>query len=164
MIGFSRMSRHPTSVRSSVVLMTALLLNFLRPLAHLAPESASAGVDANPLPPVLDSDDRWGFNHVTPGLGASQLARNAGARWNRWEFRWETIQPAVGQFDWSESDRVVNESLAAGLAVQGVLIGLPNWALDPANGLPQGLYLAWDAQGSQWAQFVRELVSRYRGK
>src|SRR5213594_1333976 len=68
-----------------------------------------AGVNANPLPPVLDGDDRWGFNHVTPGLGAAQLARNAGGRWNRWEFRWETIQPAVGQFDWSEADRVVNE-------------------------------------------------------
>src|SRR5205809_6141601 len=107
----------------NVALLAAVFLTFVLPLGPIGSASpALAGVDANPLPPVLDGDDRWGFNHVTPGLGAAQLARNAGARWNRWEFRWETIQPAAGQFDWSESDRVVNESLTAGLSVQGVLI------------------------------------------
>lgn len=126
--------------------------------------TASAAVNATPLPPVLDGDDRWGFNHVTPGFGGAQLARNAGGRWNRWEFRWERIQPVAGHFDWAESDRLVNESEAAGLEIQGVLIGLPGWALDPANGLPRGIGLAWDAPGNLWTQYVRDVVGRYRGK
>ena len=45
----------------------------------------------------------------------------------------------------------------------GLLIGLPSWAAG-ADGLPRGLYLAPDDPGNSWATFVREVVSRYRGR
>ncbi|MSQ24654.1 MAG: hypothetical protein EXR58_08980 [Chloroflexi bacterium] len=141
-----------------------LLFAFSTLAGGLLPGQPALAAEAAVLAPVLDGDDRWGFNHVTPGAAAAQVARNAGARWNRWEFRWEKIQPQPDQLAWTESDQALSDSLNAGLSIQAVLIGLPSWAPDPATGLPQGLYLAWDDPGNSWGRYVREIVTRYRGK
>src|SRR5215207_3340748 len=73
-----------------------------------------------PLPAVTDSDERFGIANVYPHPHWLTLARNAGMRWNRWEFRWSTIEARQGRFDWGGSDEVVEASRSAGLKVQGI--------------------------------------------
>lgn len=119
--------------------------------------------NATPLPPVLDGDTRWGFNHVYPDATLQQKAREAGARWNRWEFRWDTIQPTSGPEQWAPIDQVVDASLAHGLSVEAILISVPAWAREPSF-LPRGLYLSWNDPNNLWGRFVRDTVTRYKDK
>ncbi|MBI4213240.1 MAG: hypothetical protein HY534_02945 [Chloroflexi bacterium] len=127
------------------------------------PPSGLVTAQSVPLPPVLDGDGRWGFNHIYPDTNSQQLARNAGAKWNRWEFRWDEIQPSAGSFDWTLADAVVDASLSHGTSVQAILISVPAWARD-SRFLPVGLYLPWNDPGNLWARFVQTIAARYRGK
>jgi polysaccharide biosynthesis protein PslG len=84
-------------------------------------------------------------------------ATNAGFHWQKSLFKWREIEGvAKGQFDWSESDRVVQASNAAGLAIIARLDFQPLWARkDHANNGPP------DDDRDYW-DFVSAFVSRYR--
>jgi hypothetical protein len=145
------------------LLIAAILLATL-PIPTSPITERAAAVDLQQLPPVADPDDRWGINHTYADPVSQRLALNAGARWNRWEFRWAEIELSRGQFRYPAFDRMVDASQATGLQVQGILISTPDWAKDPQTQLPQGLYLPWNDNGNLWGRFVRETVSRYRGR
>jgi hypothetical protein len=119
-----------------------------------------------PLPAVTDSDDRFGIGNVYPEPHWFNLARTAGMRWNRWEFRWSAIEPRASRFEWAGSDQVVDANHAAGLKLQGILISTPRWAeARQRDGvIPSGLYEAWDSPRNTWGTFVRTIAERYRGR
>lgn len=138
----------------------------------LAPGAARAG-GVQPLPPVVDADGRLGLCDVLPGGPPSgpswaQLAANAGARVNRWEFRWDRIEPQAGTWSFDADDQAVNASLAAGIAVDGILIATPAWATAPGqrrgNGVPRGLRLPATDPSNLWASYVRGVVLHYHGQ
>jgi polysaccharide biosynthesis protein PslG len=84
-------------------------------------------------------------------------ATDAGFHWQKSLFEWREIEGvAKGQFDWSDADRVVRASHAAGLKIIGRLDFEPMWARkDQAhNGPPDNYQDYWD--------FVSAFVSRYR--
>ena len=84
-------------------------------------------------------------------------ATDAGFHWQKSLFEWRKIEGvAKGQFDWSDADRVVRASTAAGLKIIGRLDFEPMWARkDQAhNGPPDNYQDYWD--------FVSAFVSRYR--
>jgi polysaccharide biosynthesis protein PslG len=86
-----------------------------------------------------------------------RLATDAGFHWQKSLFQWRDIEGiAKGQFDWTESDRVVRASNAAGLKILARLDFEPLWARsDQAhNGPPDHYQDYWD--------FVSAFVSRYR--
>lgn len=91
---------------------------------------------------------------------------NAGAGVNRWEFRWDRIEPVRNTWDFTSDDAAVSASRGAGLAVEGILIGTPGWAASagqkPGNGVPKGLNLAPSDPKNLWADYVRATVSHYR--
>jgi hypothetical protein len=125
----------------------------------------SAAANDVALPPVTDADDRWGFNAIPTDATWLRLARDAGARWTRAEFRWDRLEGTRGQQSWAEFDRLVNTTMDAGISVQGILIGTPDWAKDPrGNFLPQGINLPHDNPQNLWTRYVREVVTRYKGK
>jgi len=126
--------------------------------------SDAVAADLVPLPAVRDSDDRWGIDHVDGSAVSQQLALNAGAHWNRWEFRWADIETTRGRFDWSTTDAMITASNNSGLRVQGILISMPDWATDSRTHLPTGLNLPWNDPGNLWARFVRETATRYGGR
>lgn len=143
-------------------------------LAVAAPAHGHAGTVA-PLAPVTGADGRLGLCDVLPGTvpGSttqtwSQLAFNAGARINRWEFRWDHLERQPGSWDFSSGDPAVAASLNAGLDVLGILIGTPGWAASPGqkpgNGVPTGLYLPYRDPGNSWAEYVRHTVAHYTGE
>jgi hypothetical protein len=55
------------------------------------------------------------------------------------------------------------EPRGAGQSHVGLLIGIPDWARDAAD-LPKGLWLPPTNPANTWAAFVRQAVSRYRGR
>ncbi|HEY3109585.1 MAG TPA: hypothetical protein VGL23_12575 [Chloroflexota bacterium] len=104
-------------------------------------------------------DDRFGLIWINPpGKVASEIrlgqATALGAKWDRFPLYWNEIQPTPnGPLDFSKVDPIVNADVARGIKVQGILLGAPDWATG-------GGKLNLDA----WSRFVREAVSRYRGR
>lgn len=135
---------------------------------------ASAG-SVQTLPPVTDADGRLGMCDVLPGsapgtngLPWAQLAFDAGARVDRWEIRWDRVEPAAGVWTYAANDAAVQSSMGAGLQVEGILIGTPAWATGPGqkpgNGLPRGLNLLYTDPRNLWADYVRQTVTHYAGR
>jgi O-glycosyl hydrolase len=154
--------RLSASLRAACLSLALVLLG-----GGLAAGQVQPGVTSiQALPAVTDSDDRFGIGNVYPDQHWLTLAQNAGMHWNRWEFRWSTIEPRAGQFDWDGSDRVVDASRAARLNVQGILISTPRWAETRSanSAIPSGLYEPWDSPANTWGQFVRAIAERYRGR
>jgi len=144
-------------------------------LAVLMPISTASAQAARVLPPVMNADGRLGLCDVLAGAPAgatgpswAQLAYNAGARVNRWEFRWDRLERTPGSWDFSATDAVVASSQQYGLQVEGILIGTPGWAVQPGdkpgNGLPRNAYLPYTDPQNLWAQYVRQTVTHYAGK
>ncbi|MBV9280656.1 MAG: hypothetical protein JOZ41_11280, partial [Chloroflexi bacterium] len=127
------------------------------------------------LAPVTEADGRLGLCEVLAGNPAggagpswAQLAYNAGARLNRWEFRWDRLEQQQNVWDFTADDAAVQSSRQAGLDVLGILIGTPDWAAapgqKPGNGLPTGLNLKYTNTDNLWADYVRETVLHYAGQ
>lgn len=158
------------------------------PPVQLAPPRAAAVLAARSTAPLdggrpIANDPRFGLANVLPdGVGVPgearsstiawmTRARDAGAGGNRWELRWDRIEPRPGEYDWGEADRVVAANQAAGLPLLAILIGTPTWAgggsasappvgLDAAPILPDGRLDA----ANPWGLFVHALAERYRGR
>jgi len=139
------------------------------------PISTASAQAPRVLPPVINADGRLGLCDVLAGAPAgaatlpwAQLAYNAGARVNRWEFRWDRLERTPGSWDFSATDAVVASSQQYGLQVEGILIGTPGWAVQPGdkpgNGLPRNAYLPYTDPHNLWAQYVRQTVMHYAGK
>jgi len=130
----------------------------------LVPASPHAAASAAALPPVTDADDRWGFNAIPADGAVQRLARDAGARWTRAEFRWDRLEATRGRPIWTESDRLVDSMIREGISVQGILISTPDWAKETRGFLPQGLNLPYTDPQNLWARYVRDVATRYKGK
>lgn len=127
------------------------------------------------LAPVTAADGRLGLDDVLPGAPLAsgnetwgQLAYNAGARIDRWEFRWDQIERGPGQYDFTATDAAVQSAQQAGLQVEGILIGTPGWAAGrgqrPGNGVPKGLFDDYTDPRNLWADYVRATVAQYKGQ
>lgn len=123
-------------VPTAVLILTLLWLK--TPL-----ERAGAGpTDVTPLPPVTDPDGRlgvaYGFYENPEGSGQRpylDLMYDAGARHDRWDFRWTAIQPDnQSQWNWSGEERIVRAENTKGVNVLGILLWTPQWA-STYNGL-----------------------------
>jgi hypothetical protein len=74
---------------------------------------------------------------------------------------WRYIQPGSRrQWDWAETDRIVNAVEAAGLKLIVRVDGQPEWAradgIFPEHGPPDKM--------SEWAEFLEEMAGRYVGR
>ena len=96
----------------------------------------------------------WGHPETTArDLGR---LRELGFGWQKTLFQWRGIEYAgKGQFDWSEADRVVRETTAAGIKIIARLDFPPDWARSRQthNGPPDRL--------QDFGDFVRAFVARY---
>lgn len=52
---------------------------------------------------------------------AAAMAQAAGVKWSRENFSWTRVEPRRGQFDWSNSDRMVDCANRHGIEVVGIL-------------------------------------------
>ncbi|MBN2005124.1 MAG: cellulase family glycosylhydrolase [Anaerolineae bacterium] len=149
--------------------------------------------ELTPLPDVIESDGKLGicFSHYDDGARASQ-AYKAGSRWDRFDFRWDVIQPAAGDFNTSAHHNVVdNIELPNHLNVVGILWATPTWAAcsavasqstlqayraslpagylqqrirnaDPGSRIPCNLNLSWNNNENYWGQYVYHIVNEFK--
>ena len=139
------------------------------------PGAGSATAIARPLPPALAQFGNLSPNPPelvpSPDFGLSmflwdqpqtsdrdlKIASAANFRWQKTVFQWSQIEgKGKGQFDWTEADRVVKATNAAGLKVIGRLDFQPAWARKDGahNGPPDNYQDYWD--------FVSAFVSHYK--
>ena len=95
----------------------------------------------------------WG-NERTTARDLKKIT-DAGFGWQKTLFQWKYIEPKKGQFDWSEADRVVMASTAAGVKIIARLDFQPDWSRQDKvfNGPPGQLPGLGD--------FVTAFVTRY---
>ncbi len=83
------------------------------------------------------------------------------------DVNFETIEPQIKAYSWSNLDSFVRLVLAKGFKLKFQLEGFPDWARDP-NRSPVSVepWLVPTSQNelSNWSKFVRAVVSRYKGK
>ncbi len=105
-----------------------------------------------------ENNPRFG---VIESYEAADAATRLGIGWTRVRFPWAEVQPN-GADEWIPKvpDEVISAEIAANRQVVGLLIGIPAWARDSAD-LPRGLYLPHDAPDNLWANYVREVITRY---
>jgi len=88
-----------------------------------------------------------------------QLVQDAGFRWVKQEFAWRELEGAgKGEFDWSRTDRIMDQIDAHGLKVIVRLGVQPEWAGGgyPEIGPPNDL--------QDFADFVTAVATRYKGR
>lgn len=114
-----------------------------------------------PQPLQANTDPRFG---IIETYESPTAARQSGAGWTRVRFQWAEVQ-ADGPDSWTPTvtERQIDEEVAAGRLVVGLLIGIPDWARDGSR-LPIGLALPHNDPDNLWAAFVREAVTRYQGR
>jgi hypothetical protein len=105
----------------------------------------------------------WRFG-VVESYTAPNSSRELGTAWTRVRFQWADTQ-LDGPDSWTPqvADEQIEQELAAGRLVVGLLIGIPEWARDE-KGLPQGLWLPYDDPDNTWGTFVRQIAARYAGR
>jgi hypothetical protein len=83
----------------------------------------------------------------------------AGVESVRYVFSWQTMEPAQGAYNFSESDRVVAAAARHGLDVLPIVLHTPRWAsTQPAS---QTYYLYAPTDPELYAGFMRTLIGRY---
>jgi polysaccharide biosynthesis protein PslG len=130
------------------------------PLAP-APVASPAAVTPVNVPTVYRArSPEYGMNIFVWGNPTTRdrdlgRVRDAGFTWQKTLFKWRDIEPVRGQYDWSEADRVVQASKAAGVKIIARLDFQPEWArADRAhNGPPDNF--------EEFGRFVSELAKRY---
>ena len=88
-----------------------------------------------------------------------KLVEDAGFRWVKQEFAWREIEPVQkGDFDWSRTDRIMDQIDAHGLKVIVRLGVQPEWAGEgfPEVGPPNNL--------QDFADYVTAVATRYQGR
>jgi polysaccharide biosynthesis protein PslG len=117
------------------------------------PQAAAAPVSAS-SPDYGMSMFLWGHPDTT-GRDL-KLVTDLGFRWQKTLFQWRAIEGGCkGCFDWTEADRVVKASAAAGVNTIARLDFQPTWARkDGASNGPPDNY-------QDYADFVSAFVSRY---
>lgn len=88
-----------------------------------------------------------------------KLVQDAGFRWVKQEFAWREIEPVQkGDFDWSRTDRIMDQIDSHGLKVIVRLGVQPEWAGGgfPEIGPPDNL--------QDFADYARAVATRYKGR
>lgn len=158
----------------AISLVALLGAYFVRPyypsLNDMWQDMTSASVPVSPagaLPPVK-GDMKFG---VAEAFHAPAQAQAAGAQWERIVFWWSALQPS-GPNSWNNFylgpyDYFLKRERNRGFDVVGVILNTPAWAAtdqkNPSTAVPVGLYKAWDDPENTWGQFIRKLVSHYKG-
>jgi hypothetical protein len=152
--------------------LTDLLGDRLRPLLALAPDTAIEHADVNPfgINTFLEQEAEPAKRDL-----AIQMAADAGYHWLRQEFPWEDIEiHGKGDFEdrrhepyrpaWEKYDQIVAAADASGMELIVRLSNPPGWTRTQGEGENNVDTFAPPDNVQDFADFVRAVVSRYKGR
>lgn len=127
-----------------------------------APYDGSSAVSAEPRT-VRFSTEFMGMHTLSPTRHWPSVAfgsmRPAGTSWG-------TVEPSKGQYDWHSLDSWVSEAERHGVQLDYVFVNTPVWAStrpdEPCANRRTGC--AAPPNLNDWEEFVRALVTRYKGR
>ena len=140
-----------------VALLAGLLPAMIRPLLALSadPSDQSAA--------QVTQNATFGIAHVgyadfPPDSTRYQMARNAGANWDRWALYWQTVEKSQGVFDYGQADLTVIADVNSGLRSDVILMNTPDFyssgiagaVAEPPPDLKDHLPSPWKAQLGQF--------------
>ena len=105
------------------------------------------------------NSDRLGLNvHIPNDPRQINLTKVLGVGWARLDVNWNGIETARGQYSWADLDDAVQQLGKAGINMYATIAYSPGWANgnQPRTAPP--------LNGSDYANFVTQVVSRYKGK
>jgi len=102
------------------------------------------------------STSPYGINVHLPGNDVLQKVKDAGIKWIRIDINWFAVEQTVGNFNYTEIDRVVAFADANDLSILAVLAYTPGWANNN-----KGINYPPDNE-FYWKYFVQETVRRYK--
>jgi hypothetical protein len=138
-VGTNRRAAH-TKLRAKAASVARHGTKFTRP-------SVSGGLVVG-----LDADTAgWGNDSTGPRIDL--VTSQTGAKWFREVFKWSTIEPAPGQFDFSYYDHYMLLAAQRGVHVLGLLNEAPTWAGSTPQTIP--------SDPTAFAQYVAAVVGRY---
>jgi hypothetical protein len=131
--------------------------------------ASSLSVTSAVAQPTLQLDSRFG---VAESLANPTAMAELGAGWTRVLLAWHHIQPNNPIDYWGFGrvlrETVLDEQVAQGIKVAGVVQYTPTWAAsDPVQtyrAVPRNLYLPYDDPDNYFGQFMYQTVHRYAGR
>ncbi|HRU93838.1 MAG TPA: hypothetical protein P5195_01210, partial [Anaerolineae bacterium] len=101
-------------------------------LGSLLLTQTGSAAPLSPLPPVHEADGSLGLCYAFYDDPWMQLAANAGARWDRFDFRWNATEVSSGYYEFSGHEAILNRYAALGIPMNIVgILGSPAvWAAD----------------------------------
>lgn len=94
-----------------------------------------------------------------------ELIRDAGFNWVKQGFSWREIEgTGKGNFDWSVTDRIVDQAESIGLHIIARLDSEPTWASGQAYPNTNDIIMAPPNNYQDFADFCSALASRYKGR
>lgn len=135
--------------------------------ATAGPSGGTAPTPEPTVPPLLDPGMEFGIqsNAITgegeygPDYTMRLVQERLLLGWVKQQLRWGDFSLAPGQMDWSGFDRVMEATDKKGVRVLLSIVTAPEWARPSVGGVegpPDDLDV--------FAQFVGEVVDRYKGK
>jgi hypothetical protein len=79
-----------------------------------------------------------------------------GASWFRVLIPWSDVEKTKGQFDWAQTDLVVNAAIARNLKVLGVVAYTPEWARPPGS-----FFTTPPDDAAAYGEFAADVARRY---
>ncbi|MBM4019983.1 MAG: hypothetical protein FJ288_16955 [Planctomycetes bacterium] len=135
-------------------------------------ESAERRVAVVPAP--AGDDTVLGVNHAFASAELVRLARLAGVAWFRdWSLKWQTLEPAPGQYRWEAGDAQVDRVVREGARLVCLLPPFPSadWSSEAPDGLPTKGYpgvrlrQAWGPKDpALMGAFIEKAASRYKDR
>jgi hypothetical protein len=94
-----------------------------------------------------------------------ELIRDAGFGWVKQGFAWREIEGmGKGQYDWSVTDRIVDQSESIGLNMIARLDNDPSWAGGRSYPNAEGVIMSPPGNLQDFADFCTAVASRYKGR
>jgi hypothetical protein len=116
--------------------------------------ATSSGEDAR------DDLSPWGVGSGAEWFSAypifNPMLKNAGVRWLRGFYEWQTIQPTMGYWNWTLTDRLMENARANGIRVTGYFAYLARWV--SADGGTRRFPMK---DMAFWRAYVTNVVTRY---
>jgi hypothetical protein len=83
--------------------------------------------------------------------------KQAGFNWTTEQIEWQSVETDVGQYDWTELDKIVGDGTKAGLRIMLSFAHAPAFYRSDSSGL-------MPADPSTFGQFMQAVASRYTGQ